>query len=246
MTLRRSVARTGALTSRSGAAARVRVRFMLVIAGAIFALAAGAAVHAPTASACSATSHCYGIASSVDGNGFAGGSVYDRTNCINLASGAEFVTNELWAVTSNGARWIEGGIGKGAQLGTGGLQYFWGRNDPNLNPSFMSWNLGAAPANTYEPVTLELSSGQWYVFNDGVWNHTSAVTTPVSTLQAGIETNSNNTSSWGSESSMERMENGGSWVDGWGPFLLTQQTNTRVQWVNQYDWIQMGAGSITC
>ena len=56
--------------------------------------------------------------------------MYDRTNCINLASGAEFVTNELWAVTSNGARWIEGGIGKGAQLGTGGLQYFWGRNDP--------------------------------------------------------------------------------------------------------------------
>ena len=45
---------------------------------------------------------------------------------------------------------------------------------------------------------------------------------------------------------MLRMENGGSWVDGWGPFLLTQQTNTRVQWVNQYDWIQMGAGSITC
>jgi len=165
---------------------------------------------------------------------------------MNLASGAEFITNELWAVTSNGARWVEGGIGKGAQLGTGGLQYFWGRNDPSLNPAFMSWNLGAAPANTYEPVTLELSGGQWYVFNDGVWNHTSAVTTPVSTLQGGIETNSNNTSSWGSESSMLRMENGGSWVDGWGPFLLTQQTNTRVQWVNQYDWIQMGAGSITC
>ena len=69
---------------------------------------------------------------------------------------------------------------------------------------------------------------------------------PVSTLQGGIEANSNYTSSWGSESSMERLPNNGLWVDGWGPFLFHQDFDTRIQWVNQYDWIQMGAGSITC
>ena len=49
---------------------------------------------------------------------------------MNLASGAEFITNELWAVTTNGARWVEGGIGKGAQLGLAGSSTSGGATTP--------------------------------------------------------------------------------------------------------------------
>lgn len=250
MTLLRSVvgwrAYGGALASRTRAAARGRFVTVLATVGAAVGFAAAAGMSVPVASACDNSTHCHGLAYTQDSSGYSGVYGQVRTNCINLANANEFVTNEMWAVTSNGQRWVEVGQGRGAQLGTATLQYFWGRNDPTLSPAFRSVNLGGAPNNSYNEAMLQLSGGEWWVWNAGVWNHTSALTTNVSTLEAGAETNSNNTSSWGSVYGMQAAPPGGGWILGFPGAGFIRDTNTQIQWVTSPYWIQMGAGNITC
>jgi hypothetical protein len=249
LTLLRSVVRH-APTSRDRAPGRSRFAAGAALTGAVAAFAMAAATSVQVASACSDAAHCYAAVQQNDGySGNNGLFAQIRTNCINGATDSRFVTNEIWAATTNGERWIETGIARGAQNGSGGLQYFWARRDPTLNPPFRSWRLGAAPANEYPVFSLQLSGPYWWAWagGSGGWQHTSAVTTPLGVMTAGAETNSNYTASWGAISSLQYLHPNGNWYYGVpGGGAVTTHAGMRFQWMTAPYYFREGAGNVSC
>lgn len=78
--------------------------------------------------------HCYGEAAwtvTGSGSGFRGAKVTLRSNCMSLPDyTSEFITNELWAVSGGGTRWVEIGITVGVKPGgyNTSPRRFWAEN----------------------------------------------------------------------------------------------------------------------
>ena len=227
------------------------MRRLTALAVVLLALAAAAAVSVPAASACSDAAHCYAISQQNDGGSpNIGLFAQVRANCMNGPTAARFMTHEIWAGTTNGQRWVETGIARGAQFLTGAPQFFWARQDPTLSPAFRSWGVGDAPYNDYPSFFLELIGSEWYIWPGGAggaWQHTSAVTTAVGNLSAGAETNSSYTASYGSINSLEYRDPNGNWYYGLpGGGAVRNDPGMGFSWTAAPHSFRVSAGGISC
>ncbi len=224
----------------------------LVVAGALAASAGTAAMVVPAASACSDAAHCYAVVQQNDGGSPQHGMWSQiRTNCMNGATAARFMTHEMWAVTTNGQRWVETGTVRGAQYGTDTIKSFWARNDPGLSPSFGWKILGNAPFNAYTVYyqLFQPAVSKWWIYNSAndTFDATSALTTAVGLLQAGAETNSDYTNSYGSINYLQTLSPSRTWSNGLpGGGAVTRHAGMGFMWTDAPWSYRVSAGNISC
>jgi hypothetical protein len=162
----------------------------LIVAGMIgWAVAA-----APPAQACSLSSHCYG--KTYGGvSGINGDYVFITPSCLSTPS-TNFVTDELWLVSSGGTYWVEVGYlqeGSGLNIGgitTAGRYGFWADSRPGggfhahvlqTNPSLST----GAPAEIYKN-----GSSSWETYFNGYFGTSTSNTMTPAYGEWGSETTS--------------------------------------------------------
>jgi hypothetical protein len=182
-----------------------------------------AAVSAPAASACDASSHCVTQAQNKNTNLNFG--VYGELNahCLYQPDNGNRVTNELWDTDSSASNWVEAGI-------TGGRDYngyyrdknwFWADKRPGYSYSEHVVNATANTDTSYPAEITYHGSNEWYVYGKN------------SFVQYGTSTNNGmqgihvigGTEFWGSATSgirdqgdvynLERESSTGQWYS-WG------------------------------
>lgn len=228
-----------------------RITSTVALLSAVVAVASTAMAVAPgSASACSASAHCYGRALwqmySTPGAGVYGIATNVRSNCMYVADpSTEFVTNEVWAI--NGTPWVEAGITAGAPFPNSPTA-FAARGDST--GSYRSWNLGGVATNTYYSTQLwqDASLGQWWMQVGSAGVHTSALTGDATDVRGGLEADSYHTTNQGSVSDMRWESLSRNWYTGWGtsntpaPWLQVD-SGTYANWVTTNQWVQMGTNA---
>jgi hypothetical protein len=211
----------------------------LIVAGMIgWAVAA-----APPAQACSLSSHCYG--KTYGGvSGINGDYVFITPSCLSTPS-TNFVTDELWLVSSGGTYWVEVGYlqeGSGLNIGgitTAGRDGFWGDHRPGSqfyahvlqnNPPLS----GGAPAEIYS-----LSNQRFQTYFNGYFGTSTGNSMTPSYGQWGSETSSGSAHSLGTGDTIEYRA-GSTWHNGVpNPGWLSNSPET-FSWVTRYTKYKAG------
>jgi len=197
---------------------------------------------APPASACSLSSHCYGIALG-SASGFNGVFAEIQPTCLSVPSG-NFVTDEIWMTGANNA-WIEAGFlqhGGGIDVGgitSAGRYGFWGQERPGgsfsnhvlvNNPPLQQTGAEIAPA----------GSGTWDVsMGTGSVQTTNSLT--VTGGNWGSETTSGSAHSFGIWSTNE-YHAGGSWHSGIPNATKSVNAPESFIWINKPVEFDAGVG----
>ncbi len=227
--------------SRSGLSGRLRTRLIAgVLASGSIAMV-GAALASP-ASACSVSSHCYGIVY-LPGSSFLGADADDRVNNIGISPGTDFENNEVWVI--NGSYWEEAGISKG--IGQGGCSehdsatFFWADNRPN-GGGYHCHLGGGASANTDYFVGISYNgSASWSIQSGSLTGTSTGGITSGSELEGGVEMTNASIDTCTSLSNLGYLNGSGSSVSGWsdssnGNASISQAEPPYTYWVSSPTW----------
>lgn len=196
-----------------------KLRLLVVVA-----LLAGAAVAAPTATACSSSAHCWAIAYWYPSTSYTGGLAWLEATRLSVPSpgAGQIVTNELWVVTGtySATQWVEAGLYHGSLIdGTGPRRaFFWGeQNSAGLYAEHFVQNISLDT--TYYAKISHSGSGSWGVYLNGnaVGGSTVNHNTWTRDLETGAETNIDNALLSGTSVNLQKRSiDGVSWSYDWG------------------------------
>ena len=212
----------------------------LLVAGTI----GWAAAAAPPAQACSLSSHCYGTVTG-SASGINGDYVFITPPCLSTPS-TNFVTDELWLVSSGGSYWVEVGylqLGSGLNVGgitTAGRYGFWADKRPGdgfhahvlqNNPSLSA----GAPNEIYQ-----LTSSTWQTYFNGYFGESTSNTMTASFGEWGSETTSSSADSLHTGDTVEYRA-GSTWTNG-VPHPTTPRQNSpeTFSWTTRYTSYKAG------
>lgn len=199
--------------------------------------------------------HCYGEAAwtvTGSGSGFRGAKVTLRSNCMSLPDyTSEFFTNELWAVSGGGTRWVEIGITVGVKPGgyNTSPRRFWAENKAagyfeHYYESYTFDNslvvTARAPSDGSNDWELWYGSGTRYTSVDGL-------TSPAKAIMTGVETTSASAHTYGSSREMRWYDLDAGLHDDWvgstsGANAFADSGMT-ADWVAYANWIRTGRGA---
>jgi hypothetical protein len=132
-----------------------------------------AAGKAPSAWACTTTTHCYAVSLSNGGDNY-GELATININCLYIKSDSDnFVTNELWDQSGNGKYWEEDGAMSGS-LGANSQGKYWNRElfyaDSRPNGGSFHWHPTAATGDEGWAVEIEyVGNNTWDLESGGAW-----------------------------------------------------------------------------
>ena len=237
----------------------VKIRPARLRAAALLAVASISSLFVAMPDAAAAAScrsqHCYWIADwSVNApSGFDGGTTNVRVNCAALANAqtVDFVTDELWVVSSLG--WIEAGIVEGHPAGRPSTQnntvLFWGHG--NFSGGFVGhYGTGQISFGSYYRMAIHRTgSSTWDVRAGSMTSGLTAMSETPRSLETGMEAytdSSTYVTDEGSSSSMTyytlQNQEASGWHSSTGAQLGTPP-NGYLRWADQYHWAQYGSGS---
>lgn len=197
-------------------------------------------VAAPAATACSLSSHCYGIADWDPSGTYTGGLAYiTETRISNLGSSDDFVTAELWVVDSAAnLKWVEQGIISGRG---GTARWFWadscGLGSFSVHYPSLSISAGA----TYATKISYNSGGKWAVYRDGnfVNNSSTCHGSTADLMQAGTESTHNSNVVSGTATTLQkRGSDNTTWSYNWGSAVISADSPVTASWITQYASVQ--------
>jgi hypothetical protein len=210
----------------------------LRIIGVGLVVAATAFVAAPSALACSPSSHCYGRVNwTTPASTYTGSIAYLTASRLSVSNpNSQFITHEMWDVTDSVTAWVEAGLTVGPINGVNhGLAIFWA--EANTVGSYAEHYVQNASLNTTYIVKISHSgSGSWGVYLNGTsvggssHNHSTALTD----LAAGLELVSNDATATGTMTGLQKRTTSNSWNYGWTTNNFDQNPPTTSGWTSAY------------
>ncbi len=185
-----------------------------------------AAIAAPSATACSGSAHCWGIAVWYPSTSYTGGLAWLKATRLSVsAPAASMITNELWVVTgdSSANQWVEAGLYHGSLIdGSGNRRaFFWAeRNSSGLYAEHFVQNISLDT--TYYAKISHSGSGTWGIYLNGnsVGGSTYGHNTWTRNLQTGGETTTDNAQLTGTSINLQKRSiDGQTWTYDWGGFI---------------------------
>jgi hypothetical protein len=205
-----------------------------------------------------ATNYYYGIAV-LNGSSFLGTDLSMRVDCLydpeSLTTDGSHVDQDSWMGDNNG-NWVEAGIMQGSSGGGSGVfarvpAFFWGDKRPN---SVFYIHLGSAATlgSYYDDSIRNGGTERWNVDIGGFTGSSYPNFATAQGIETGLEETDQNSTAYGSSSSMGYYDSDNNWHAGWsdssGNASISDANSPYpyAYWVSQDNWIRDYNGSDSC